>query len=158
MKHIHILGICGTFMGGVAMIAKQMGYKVTGSDTNVYPPMSTFLQEQGIEIIPNYDVAQLQPVPDMVIVGNAMKRGNSCVEYVLDNALPYTSGPQWLHDHLLRNRWVLAVSGTHGKTTTTGMLTWILEQNGLKPGFLIGGIAGNFGTSARLGESEFFVN
>jgi len=157
MKHIHILGICGTFMGGVAMIAKQMGYKVTGSDTNVYPPMSTFLQEQGIEIIPNYDVAQLQPAPDMVIVGNAMKRGNPCVEYVLDNALPYTSGPQWLHDHLLRNRWVLAVSGTHGKTTTTGMLTWILEQNGLKPGFLIGGIAGNFGTSARLGESEFFV-
>ena len=157
MKHIHILGICGTFMGGVAMIAKQMGYKVTGSDTNVYPPMSTFLQEQGIEIIPNYDVDQLQPAPDMVIVGNAMKRGNPCVEYVLDNALPYTSGPQWLHDHLLRNRWVLAVSGTHGKTTTTGMLTWILEQNGLKPGFLIGGIAGNFGTSARLGESEFFV-
>ena len=157
MKHIHILGICGTFMGGVAMIAKQMGYKVTGSDTNVYPPMSTFLQEQGIEIIPNYDVSQLQPAPDMVIVGNAMKRGNPCVEYVLDNALPYTSGPQWLHDHLLRNRWVLAVSGTHGKTTTTGMLTWILEQNGLKPGFLIGGIAGNFGTSARLGESEFFV-
>lgn len=157
MKHIHILGICGTFMGGVAMIAKQMGYHVTGSDTNVYPPMSTFLEEQGIQIITNYDVAQLQPAPDMVIIGNAMKRGNPCVEYVLENNLKYTSGPQWLHDHLLRDRWVLAVSGTHGKTTTTGMLTWILEQNGLKPGFLIGGIAGNFGISARLGDSPYFV-
>ena len=157
MKHIHILGICGTFMGGVAMIAKQMGYHVTGSDTNVYPPMSTFLEEQGIQIIPNYDVAQLQPAPDTVIIGNAMKRGNPCVEYVLENNLKYTSGPQWLHDHLLRDRWVLAVSGTHGKTTTTGMLTWILEQNGLKPGFLIGGIAGNFGISARLGDSPYFV-
>ena len=157
MKHIHILGICGTFMGGVAMIAKQMGYHVTGSDTNVYPPMSTFLEEQGIQIISNYDVAQLQPAPDMVIIGNAMKRGNPCVEYVLENNLKYTSGPQWLHDHLLRDRWVLAVSGTHGKTTTTGMLTWILEQNGLKPGFLIGGIAGNFGISARLGDSPYFV-
>lgn len=157
MKHIHILGICGTFMGGIAMLAKQMGYLVTGSDTNVYPPMSTFLQEQGIDIIPNYDTAQLQPMPDIVIIGNALKRGNPCVEYILENNLPYTSGPQWLHDHLLRDRWVLAVSGTHGKTTTTGMLTWILEKSGLNPGFLIGGIAGNFGVSARLGESPFFV-
>jgi len=157
MKHIHILGICGTFMGGIAMLAKQMGYSVTGSDTNVYPPMSTFLQEQGIDIIPNYDTAQLQPTPDIVIIGNALKRGNPCVEYILENNLPYTSGPQWLHDHLLRDRWVLAVSGTHGKTTTTGMLTWILEKSGLNPGFLIGGIAGNFGVSARLGESPFFV-
>ncbi|VEB24996.1 UDP-N-acetylmuramate:L-alanyl-gamma-D-glutamyl-meso-diaminopimelate ligase [Avibacterium volantium] len=156
-KHIHILGICGTFMGGVAIIAKQMGYKVTGSDVNVYPPMSTFLQENQIEIIPNYDPAQLMPAPDLVLIGNAMKRGNPCVEYVLENRLPYTSGPQWLHDNLLRDRWVLAVSGTHGKTTTTGMLSWILEKNGLNPGFLIGGIAGNFGTSARLGESPFFV-
>ncbi|MFZ7155833.1 UDP-N-acetylmuramate:L-alanyl-gamma-D-glutamyl-meso-diaminopimelate ligase [Avibacterium avium] len=156
-KHIHILGICGTFMGGVAIIAKQMGYKVTGSDVNVYPPMSTFLQENQIEIIPNYDPAQLDPAPDLVLIGNAMKRGNPCVEYVLENGLPYTSGPQWLHDNLLRDRWVLAVSGTHGKTTTTGMLSWILEKNGLNPGFLIGGIAGNFGTSARLGESPFFV-
>lgn len=156
-KHIHILGICGTFMGGVAILAKQLGYHVTGSDTNVYPPMSTFLEESGIEIIPNFDVAQLQPAPDMVIVGNAMKRGNPCVEYVLENNLPYTSGPQWLHDNLLRNRWVLAVSGTHGKTTTTGMLTWILEQNGLEPGFLIGGISGNFGVSSRLGNSPYFV-
>lgn len=157
IKHLHILGICGTFMGGIAIIAKQMGYKVTGSDTNVYPPMSTFLQESGIEIIPHYDISQLQPAPDLVVIGNAMKRGNPCVEYVLENNLPYTSGPQWLHDHLLRDRWVLAVSGTHGKTTTTGMLSWILEQNGLEPGFLIGGIAGNFGTSARLGKSPFFV-
>lgn len=156
-KHIHILGICGTFMGGVAMIAKQLGYHVTGSDTNVYPPMSTFLENSGIKIIPNFDVEQLQPAPDMVIVGNAMKRGNPCVEYVLENNLPYISGPQWLHDHLLRHRWVLAVSGTHGKTTTTGMLTWILEQNGLEPGFLIGGISGNFGISSRLGNSQYFV-
>ena len=156
-KHVHILGICGTFMGGIAMIAKQMGYHVTGSDTNVYPPMSTFLAENNIEIIPHFDPSQLQPAPDMVIVGNAMKRGNPCIEYMLVNNLPYTSGPQWLHDHLLRDRWVLAVSGTHGKTTTTGMLTWILEQNGLQPGFLIGGIAGNFGISARLGKSSYFV-
>ncbi|MGY4677291.1 UDP-N-acetylmuramate:L-alanyl-gamma-D-glutamyl-meso-diaminopimelate ligase [Pasteurella sp. P03HT] len=156
-KHIHILGICGTFMGGVAIIAKQLGYNVTGSDTNVYPPMSTFLQESGIEIIPHFEATQLQPAPDMVIIGNAMKRGNPCVEYVLENNLPYTSGPQWLHDHLLRERWVFAVSGTHGKTTTTGMLSWILDKCGLKPGFLIGGISGNFGTSARLGESQYFV-
>ena len=156
-KHIHILGVCGTFMGGVAIIAKQMGYRVTGSDINVYPPMSTFLTENGIEIIPHFETSQLQPTPDMVIVGNAMKRGNPCVEYILDNQLPYTSGPQWLHDNVLRERWVLAVSGTHGKTTTTGMLAWILEQNGLSPSFLIGGIAGNFGVSARLGGSNFFV-
>ena len=156
-KHIHILGVCGTFMGGVAIIAKQMGYRVTGSDINVYPPMSTFLTENGIEIIPHFETSQLQPAPDMVIVGNAMKRGNPCVEYILDNQLPYISGPQWLHDNVLRERWVLAVSGTHGKTTTTGMLAWILEQNGLSPSFLIGGIAGNFGVSARLGESNFFV-
>lgn len=156
-KHIHILGICGTFMGGVAMIARELGYKVTGSDANVYPPMSTFLETHGIEIIPNYDVAQLQPAPDLVVIGNAMSRGNACVEYVLNNQLNYTSGPQWLHDHLLKDRWVLAVSGTHGKTTTTGMLTWILDQNQNDTGFLIGGVAGNFGISARSGSSQFFV-
>ena len=156
-KHIHILGICGTFMGGIAMIAKQMGYHVTGSDTNVYPPMSTFLAENHIKIIPHFEPSQLQPAPDMIIVGNAMKRGNPSIEYMLENNIPYTSGPQWLHDHLLRDRWVLAVSGTHGKTTTTGMLTWILERNDLEPGFLIGGIAGNFGISARLGKSPYFV-
>ena len=157
MKHIHILGICGTFMGGLAILAKQMGYHVTGADSNVYPPMSDFLRAQGIDIIPHYETSQFAIVPDMVIIGNAMKRGNPCVEYVLNNRLPFTSGPQWLHDHLLRDRWVLAVSGTHGKTTTTGMLAWILSESGLKPGFLIGGIAGNFGTCAQLGESEFFV-
>lgn len=156
-KHIHILGICGTFMGGVAMIARELGYKVTGSDTNVYPPMSTFLENQGIEIIPHYEISQLQPAPDLVVIGNAMSRGNPCVEYVLDNQLNYTSGPQWLHDHLLKDRWVLAVSGTHGKTTTTGMLAWILDQNGIDTGFLIGGVAGNFGVSARAGNSKFFV-
>ncbi|TCK01857.1 UDP-N-acetylmuramate: L-alanyl-gamma-D-glutamyl-meso-diaminopimelate ligase [Volucribacter psittacicida] len=157
-KHIHILGICGTFMGGVAIIAKQMGYHVTGSDTNVYPPMSTFLAKNNIEIIPHFEVSQLDPMPDMVIVGNAMKRGNPCVEYILEHNVPYTSGPQWLHDNLLRDRWVLAVSGTHGKTTTTGILTWILEQTGKKPGFLIGGIAGNFGVSARFSaDSPYFV-
>ncbi|RRN00439.1 UDP-N-acetylmuramate:L-alanyl-gamma-D-glutamyl-meso-diaminopimelate ligase [Bibersteinia trehalosi] len=156
-KHIHILGICGTFMGGVAIIARELGYKVTGSDTNVYPPMSTFLENSGIEIIPHFDPAQLDPAPDMVIIGNAMKRGNPCVEYVLNNRLNFTSGPQWLHDNLLKNRWVLAVSGTHGKTTTTGMLAWILEKNGIEAGFLIGGVAGNFGISARAGDSEFFV-
>lgn len=156
-QHIHILGICGTFMGGIAIIARELGYRVTGSDTNVYPPMSTFLEKSGIEIIPNYDIAQLDPAPDMVIIGNAMKRGNPCVEYVLNNRLNFTSGPQWLHDNLLKNRWVLAVSGTHGKTTTTGMLSWILAKNGIDTGFLIGGVAGNFGISARAGNSEFFV-
>ncbi|AWX13528.1 UDP-N-acetylmuramate:L-alanyl-gamma-D-glutamyl-meso-diaminopimelate ligase [Mergibacter septicus] len=156
-KHIHILGICGTFMGGVAMIAREMGYKVTGSDTNVYPPMSTFLTQSGIEIIPHFDPQQLQPTPDIILIGNALKRGNPCIEYILNNNLPYTSAPQWLHDNLLKDRWVLAVSGTHGKTTTTSMLAWILEQCGKKPGFLIGGISGNFGLSARLGNSEYFV-
>lgn len=156
-KHIHILGICGTFMGGIAMIAKQMGYHVTGSDINVYPPMSTFLAENNIEIIPHFEPSQLQPTPDMIIVGNAMKRGNPCIEYMLENNLPFTSGPQWLHDNLLHRVHVLAVSGTHGKTTTTGMLTWILEKCGQNPSFLIGGIAGNFGVSARFSNSPYFV-
>lgn len=156
-KHIHILGICGTFMGGVAIIARELGYKVTGSDTNVYPPMSTFLENNGIEIIPHYDISQLTPTPDMVIIGNAISRGNPCVEYILNHQLNFTSGPQWLHDNLLKNRWVLAVSGTHGKTTTTGMLAWILDQAGLNAGFLIGGVAGNFGISARAGSEPFFV-
>ncbi len=156
-QHIHILGICGTFMGGVAIIARELGYKVTGSDTNVYPPMSTFLEKSGIEIIPHYDIAQLDPVPDMIIIGNAISRGNPCVEHILNHRLPYTSGPQWLRDHLLKDRWVLAVSGTHGKTTTTGMLSWILDQAGIDTGFLIGGVAGNFGISARAGSSDFFV-
>ncbi|WP_061039623.1 UDP-N-acetylmuramate:L-alanyl-gamma-D-glutamyl-meso-diaminopimelate ligase [Vibrio coralliirubri] len=155
--HIHILGICGTFMGGAAVLARQLGHKVTGSDANVYPPMSTLLESQGIEIIEGFDPSQLETRPDLVVIGNAMSRGNPCVEYVLDNNLRYTSGPQWLQEFLLHDRWVLAVSGTHGKTTTSSMLAWILEDCGYAPGFLVGGVLGNFGISARLGESMFFV-
>lgn len=156
-QHLHFLGICGTFMGGLAMLAKDMGYKVTGADTGIYPPMSTFLQDNGIEIIPNFDIEQLSPHPDLIIVGNAMKRGNPCIEYILEHNLPFTSGPQWLHDNLLWKRKVLAISGTHGKTTTTGMLSWILTQYGIDTGFLIGGISGNFGCSSHLGASDYFV-
>ncbi|WP_070963341.1 UDP-N-acetylmuramate:L-alanyl-gamma-D-glutamyl-meso-diaminopimelate ligase [Vibrio sonorensis] len=155
--HIHILGICGTFMGGAAILARQLGHKVTGSDANVYPPMSTLLESQGIEIIEGFDPSQLEPAPDLVVIGNAMSRGNPCVEYVLNRNLRYTSGPQWLQEFLLHDRWVLAVSGTHGKTTTSSMLAWILEDCGYQPGFLVGGVLGNFGLSARLGESMFFV-
>jgi len=155
--HIHILGICGTFMGGIAAIAKSLGHKVTGSDQNVYPPMSTQLEQLGIELTQGYDIKQLEPTPDMVVIGNAMSRGNPCVEYVLDKSLPYTSGPEWLKHNLLQDSWVLAVAGTHGKTTTASMLAWILEYAGLKPGFLIGGIVQNFGLSARVGETPFFV-
>ncbi|WP_354623454.1 UDP-N-acetylmuramate:L-alanyl-gamma-D-glutamyl-meso-diaminopimelate ligase [Psychromonas sp. MME2] len=155
--HIHILGICGTFMGGVALLAKSLGYKVTGSDKNVYPPMSTQLEEQGIELIQGFDPKQLDINPDLVVIGNAMSRGNPCVEAVLDKQIPYISGPQWLLEHVLKDRWVLAVAGTHGKTSTSSMLAWILEYAQMKPGFLIGGVPENFGLSARLGETPFFV-
>uniref|UniRef100_UPI004048D1F8 UDP-N-acetylmuramate:L-alanyl-gamma-D-glutamyl- meso-diaminopimelate ligase n=1 Tax=Rheinheimera sp. TaxID=1869214 RepID=UPI004048D1F8 len=155
--HIHILGICGTFMGGIAAIAKSLGHKVTGADANVYPPMSTQLEQLGIELTQGWDPAQLEPAPDLVIIGNALSRGNPAVEYVLNTNLRYTSGPQWLAEQVLFDRWVLAVSGTHGKTTTSTMLAWILDYAGLKPGFLIGGIPQNFDCSARLGESPFFV-
>lgn len=155
--HIHILGICGTFMGGLALLARSLGHAVTGSDLNVYPPMSTQLAEAGIELIEGWDPAQLQPVPDLVLIGNALSRGNPAVEAVLDRGLPYTSGAEWLRDHVLLDRWVLACAGTHGKTTTSSMLSWILEANGYQPGFLIGGIPGNFGCSARLTDSSFFV-
>ena len=155
--HIHILGICGTFMGGLAVLAKQLGYRVTGSDANVYPPMSTQLEQQGIELTEGYDPSQLDPAPDLVVIGNAMSRGNPCVEYVLDRNLPYISGPQWLLEHVLQDRWVLAVAGTHGKTTTASMLAWVLEYAKLEPGFLIGGVPGNFPVSARLGSAPFFV-
>ena len=144
-------------MGGIAAIAKSLGHHVTGSDQNVYPPMSTQLQELGIELTQGYDVSQLEPAPDIVVIGNAMSRGNPCVEYVLDKSLPYTSGPEWLKHNLLQDSWVLAVAGTHGKTTTASMLAWILEYAGLKPGFLIGGIVQNFGLSARVGQTPFFV-
>ncbi|WP_409525248.1 UDP-N-acetylmuramate:L-alanyl-gamma-D-glutamyl-meso-diaminopimelate ligase [Nitrincola sp. MINF-07-Sa-05] len=155
--HIHILGICGTFMGSLAILARQLGHRVTGSDSNVYPPMSTQLEQQGISLIEGYDPAQLKPAPDCVIVGNAMSRGNPCVEYMLDHGLPYMSGPQWLHDHLLKDRWVLAVSGTHGKTTTATMLASILDDAGMAPGFLIGGVPQGFDASARIGDTPFFV-
>ena len=155
--HIHILGICGTFMGSLAVLAKAMGHTVTGSDANVYPPMSTQLEAQGITLMQGYEPAHLQPAPDLVVIGNAMKRGNPAVEYVLNSGLPYVSGPQWLADHVLQGRWVLAASGTHGKTTTSSMLAWVLEFAGMAPGFLIGGVPQNFGVSARLGESDFFV-
>ena len=155
--HVHILGICGTFMGGIAMIAKQMGYKVTGSDANVYPPMSTQLEEQGIDLIQGFDPSQLEPRPDLVVIGNAMKRGNPCVEYILNNNLPFTSGPGWLEQFCLIKKKVLGVAGTHGKTTTASMLAWILESAGKNPSFLIGGIPENFGISARLTDSDYFV-
>lgn len=155
--HIHILGICGTFMGGLALLARELGYSVSGSDANVYPPMSLQLQAQGIQLCEGYDPAHLDPAPDLVVIGNAMSRGNPVVEYVLDQGLSYTSGPQWLAEHVLHSRWVLGVAGTHGKTTTASMLAWLLEANGLKPGFLIGGIPGNFGVSARVGDTPFFI-
>ena len=155
--HIHILGICGTFMGGIALLAKQAGHEVSGSDSNFYPPMSTQLQAQGITLMQGYDPAHLDPVPDMIVVGNVLSRGNPVIEFLLANNLTYTSGPQWLAEHFLNNRWVLAVAGTHGKTTTSSLLAWILEDAGLNPGFLIGGLPENFGISARIGDTPFFV-
>ena len=155
--HIHILGICGTFMGSLALLARSLGHRVTGCDANVYPPMSTQLEQSGIELIQGFDPEQLKLEPDLVIVGNAMSRGNPVVEALLDSNLPYTSGPQWLREHVLQDKWVLAVAGTHGKTTTSSMLAWILEYAGMSPGFLIGGIPKNFTESARLGETPFFV-
>ena len=155
--HIHILGICGTFMGGVALLAREHGVQVSGSDANVYPPMSTQLSEQGIVLNEGYEAAHLDPAPDCVVIGNAMSRGNAAVEYTLNEGLAYTSGPQWLSEQVLHDRWVLAVAGTHGKTSTASILAWILEYAGLSPGFLIGGVPGNFGISARLGSGPFFV-
>jgi UDP-N-acetylmuramate: L-alanyl-gamma-D-glutamyl-meso-diaminopimelate ligase len=155
--HIHILGICGTFMAGVAILARQLGHRVTGSDAAVYPPMSIQLETLGISCLSGYLPEHLNPAPDLVIIGNALSRGNPAVEAVFDRGLPYISGPQWLAENVLAQRWVLAVSGTHGKTTTTSMLTWILHDANLQPGFLIGGIPENFGVSARLGDAPFFV-
>lgn len=155
--HIHILGICGTFMGGIALLAREQGFRVTGSDANVYPPMSTQLEAAGITLMEGYEAAHLQPAPDCVVVGNAMTRGNPAVEYMLDTGLNYTSGPQWLAENLLHGKWVLAASGTHGKTTTSSMLAWILEYAGMAPGFLIGGVPADFGLSARSGDTDFFV-
>lgn len=155
--HIHILGICGTFMGGIALIAKQAGHKVTGSDQNVYPPMSDELKEAGIEIYQGYGAEQLDVKPDLIVVGNVMKRGMPVIERMLDERLNYVSGPGFLEELYLRSKTVLAVAGTHGKTTTTAMLTWILEYAQKNPGFLVGGIPENFGYSARGTDSEYFV-
>lgn len=154
---IHILGICGSFMGGVSMLAKALGHEVSGSDKQIYPPMSDQLQMQGIEVMEGYYAAHLEPIPDLVIVGNTMSRGNPLVEIILNNNIPYTSAPEWLSKNVLQNKRVLAVSGTHGKTTITAMLCWIFEQAGLHPGFLIGGVSQNFNVSARLGNSEYFI-
>ena len=155
--HIHILGICGTFMGGIAVIARAAGHRVTGCDANVYPPMSTQLEEQGIELIEGFDVSQLALAPDLWVIGNVVARGNPLMEAILDRGDRYVSGPQWLAENVLFRKWVLAVSGTHGKTTTSSMLAWILEANGLHPGFLIGGVPQNFSVSARLTDSTHFV-
>jgi UDP-N-acetylmuramate: L-alanyl-gamma-D-glutamyl-meso-diaminopimelate ligase len=150
--HIHILGICGTFMGGLAALARESGHKVTGCDANVYPPMSDQLRALDIELIEGFGADQLELKPDLFVIGNVVTRGNPLMEAILDAGLAYTSGPQWLEENVLRGRHVLAVAGTHGKTTTTSMLAWILEQAGLEPGFLVGGVPLNFGVSARLGK------
>jgi UDP-N-acetylmuramate: L-alanyl-gamma-D-glutamyl-meso-diaminopimelate ligase len=158
--HIHILGICGTFMGGIAAIARQAGHRVTGCDSNVYPPMSTQLEAQGIELIEGYSsdqLSQLGSKPDLFVIGNVVSRGNPLMEAILNLGLPYVSGPQWLGEQVLYGRHVLAVAGTHGKTTTSAMLAWILEFNGKEPGYLIGGVPLNFTVSARLGKSPYFV-
>jgi len=155
--HIHILGICGTFMGGLAALAREAGHRVTGCDSNVYPPMSEQLSALGIELVEGWSAAQVKLAPDEFVVGNVVTRGNDLMEAVLDAGARFTSGPQWLAENLLPGRHVLAVAGTHGKTTTTSMLAWILEQGGLKPGFLVGGVPLNFGVSARLGSGKTFV-
>ncbi|MDH4285347.1 MAG: UDP-N-acetylmuramate:L-alanyl-gamma-D-glutamyl-meso-diaminopimelate ligase [Gallionellaceae bacterium] len=156
-QHIHILGICGTFMGGIAVIAREAGYRVTGCDANVYPPMSTQLESQGIELIEGWAIEQLDLKPDVFVIGNVVSRGNPLMEEILNRNLPYISGPQWLAQNILHDKWVLGVAGTHGKTTTSSMLAWVLEYAGLNPGFLIGGVPQNFGISARLTDSAFFV-
>ena len=157
LMHIHILGICGTFMGGIAALAQAGGHQVTGCDSHVYPPMSGQLEGLGIRLIEGYGADQLALQPDLWVIGNAISRGNPLVEAILDAGLPYTSGPQWLAEHVLRERWTLAVAGTHGKTTTTSMLAWVLECAGLQPGFLVGGVPADFDKSARLGEAPFFI-
>src|SRR5207244_7244481 len=157
---LHILVSCGTFVGGIAAIARSAGHAVTGCDANVYPPMSTQLEALGIALVEGYDATQLETIArhaDVFVIGNAISRGNPLLEAILDAGVMYTSGPQWLADTMLRDRWVIAVAGTHGKTTTTSMLAWILDHAGLDPGFLVGGVPVDFGVSARLTESTLFV-
>ncbi len=155
--HIHFLGICGTFMGSLALLVRAQGHQISGSDSNVYPPMSTQLRDAGIDVYEGFDQQQFSCEPDLVVIGNAMSRGNEAVEYVLDNGLPYCSGPELLAREVLQDKWVIALAGTHGKTTTTAMCAWILEFAGMSPGYLIGGVPQNFLQSARLGETPFFV-
>jgi len=155
--HLHLLGIGGTFMTGLARLAIESGYRVTGSDANLYPPMSYQLDELGIEVHEGYDIRALQPAPDLVVVGNALSRGNECLEYVLSERLPHVSGPAWLKDNILRRRHVIAVAGTHGKTTVASLLIWMLEHARFDPGFLVGGVPENFEVSARLGSDKIFV-
>lgn len=155
--HIHILGICGTFMGGIAVLAQQAGHRVSGCDANVYPPMSTQLQAQGIALVEGFQPDQIGLKPDLFVIGNVVTRGNPLMEEILNRGLPYISGPQWLLENILHDKWTLAVAGTHGKTTTSSMLAWILEYGRLSPGFLIGGVPENFGVSARLSDTPFFV-
>jgi len=155
--HIHILGICGTFMGSLALLAKESGHQVTGSDTNCYPPISDQLDEMGIEVIPNYDIDQLKLQPDLIVIGNVMTRGMNIIEHILDNGLAYTSGPKWLGQNILADRKVISVAGTHGKTTTSSIIASALKEMGQDPGYLIGGVPINFDASASLGSSEYFV-
>ena len=157
-QHIYFLGIGGTLMGSLAQLAKSQGYRVSGSDNQIYPPMSDLLADAKIEVFDHFDPAQLTPRPDQIVIGNANQaRGNQAIEYILDQGFDYVSGAEWLGSQILRDKWVIAVSGTHGKTTTASMLAWILEKAGLEPGFLIGGSPANFNCSARLGKSPFFV-
>ena len=155
--HLHVIGICGTFMGGIAALARAAGHRVTGSDRNVYPPMSTQLAALGIDVIEGYEPDQLRLAPDVYVIGNVMSRGNALIEAILDGGFRYESGPEWLARNVLADRWVLGVAGTHGKTTTSSLLTWILEHAGLEPGFLVGGVPLDFGVSARLGAGRHFV-
>jgi UDP-N-acetylmuramate: L-alanyl-gamma-D-glutamyl-meso-diaminopimelate ligase len=155
--HVYIIGICGTFMGGVARLARDLGHTVSGSDANTYPPMSTQLESLGIKLNEGYNATNVDLQADIFVVGNTISRGNPELELVLERGLPYTSGAQWLAEHVLQGRWVLGVAGTHGKTTTSSMLAWLLEDNQLEPGYLIGGVPENFGESARLGKTPFFV-
>ena len=156
VKKIHILGICGTFMGSLALLARELGFEVSGCDENIYPPMSELLQEQNIRVNQGYKKTDL-PEADLYLIGNVISRGNESIEYILDSKLPHTSGPAWLSENVLENRRVIAVSGTHGKTSTTAMLTWMLVNLGLDPGFLIAGRPKDFSVSAKLGKGEIFV-